>query len=763
MPAISDDTLTSAHELDRGDTTRLPELIAEVEQEITDLGGWLTQARANEENVLAIWEGQSEDGRKWGKNYGREVFPWEGSSDTRVRLTDAAVDELTMLQMTAFFSANLRAMAMEANDVDAAGRVQTLLNYEVKQRLYSELWREFNFAVQWKECFGHSLVHVGWRRSWTTGKETVTEEDLAGMLAEKGLMEVEAAQPPVPDENGQPQPAPVDEETAVLIYQRSLAEVLDDIEARGELGTVEALLAEKYPVLSEKRVKQILKDLRAEGVAEFRLPVEKAGRPCVRALTPGIDVVYPNWVDDVTESPWVAMVCRLSEPELRAKVQTDGWNEDFVHEMLEAGPGAVIETGALIKNLSAQVNKVFNRGARNSFTTRVQNAEKGCYEYLHIYVKTVDEDGYMAMQEIAMHPDISSAEKRRDGKPLLGFDRMVDYYHEGGCFVDFRREYKTRSLWEARGVPELSNSPQEEVKVLRDSRMDRTSLATLPPLKVSPRRIAGGNSKFDLKPGMKVPNGQGDDTDFMRVPPQDTGNNEIEMSVRRDVSNLLGLENAELPQGKGTAHRQWIVSGFLVQAREVLLRILSLDQQFMSPMQVSRVIGGGPMPFQLTREEIAGQYDIMLSFDVRTMDQDYVTKRFQAIKEAFSLDRSGVLNDVAVTRWIIASIDPNLADIAVADAQAKMQQEEDEEKANVSMMSTGIEPPLKEGQNAQVRMQVLQTQTDPNMNPKVGFQYQGDEQFRALVDNRMKHFQFQLTQQQNAVIGRMGTDAVLPG
>jgi hypothetical protein len=42
------------------------------------------------------------------------------------------------------------------------------------------------------------------------------------MLAEKGLMEVEAAQPPVPDENGQPQPAPVDEETAVLIYQRSL-------------------------------------------------------------------------------------------------------------------------------------------------------------------------------------------------------------------------------------------------------------------------------------------------------------------------------------------------------------------------------------------------------------------------------------------------------------------------------------------------------------------------------------------------------------
>lgn len=750
----------SPHTLDRGDTTRLDLVLSEVETEITDLGSWLTQARTNEENTLGIWEGQSEDGRKWSKNYGRAVFPWDGASDTRVRLTQASIDELVIMQMTAFQNANLRTMAMEANDVDAAGRVQTLLNYEVKQRLNSELWREFNFAVCWKECFGHSLMHIGWRKAWTTTMETITEEDLAAMLAEKGLLEVQQALPPETDpQSGQEAPAQVPDEVAIQIYQRSLVEVLDDIEARGELGTVEALLAEKYPVLSEKRVKQILKNLRAEGVAEFRLPVEKAGRPTVRALTPGIDVVYPSWVDDITESPWVAMVCRLSEPELRAKVQTDGWNEDFVHELLEAGPSRVIEVGELIRNLSAQVNRVFNRGARNAWQTKVEGTT-GCYEYLHVYVKTVDEDGFMGWQEVGMHPQISKTERKGD-KPLVAFDRLVDYWHEGGCFVDFRREFATRSLWDSRGVPELSNSAQSEVKNLRDSRMDRTSLATLPPLKVNPRRIAGGNSSFDLKPGMKVPSSNGDDTDFMRVPPQENGNLEIESSIRRDLCNLLGLEHAELPQAKGVAHRQWIVDGFLKQAREVLLRILSLDQQLMGPVQVSRVVGSGPMPFQVTREEIAGQYDIMLSFDVRTLDTEFVTSRFQALKEAFSLDRSGVLNDVAVTRWIIAAIDPNLADIAVADAQAKTQQEADEEKANIAMMSTGIEPPLKEGQNAQVRLEVLQTQI--TQNPKIGVQYQSDEQFRALVDNRMQHFNFMLTQQQNAVIGRMGTDAVLPG
>ena len=35
-----------------------------------------------------FWTGQSEDGRKYSKNYGKDVFPWEGSSDTRTRFID---------------------------------------------------------------------------------------------------------------------------------------------------------------------------------------------------------------------------------------------------------------------------------------------------------------------------------------------------------------------------------------------------------------------------------------------------------------------------------------------------------------------------------------------------------------------------------------------------------------------------------------------------------------------------------------------------
>ena len=713
-------------------------IIDQVQNQMGDLGAWLAQARSNEENMLALWDGQSEDGRKWGKNYAREVFPWEGAADTRVRLIDAAVDETSQLCMMAFFSANLRVMAMEAGDIDAAGRVQTLLNYEVKQRLNSELWREMNFLTQWTRFFGHAIIHTSWKREFTTGRETLTEQDLAELLASEGLLQLQA-------ETG----AEPDEQTAALISEASTAEIMDALESGGRGAELEALISRRYPMLGAKRIKQIIKDMRAEGVAEFRLPVEKPGRPCVRALTPGIDVIYPAWCDDVRDAPWVAMVCRIGEPELRAKARTDDWDPEFVDAMITAGPSPVMDVSILERNLSAQVNRVQNRGIRAALQSRL-DYPGDCYEYLHVYVKMVDEDGIEGMQEIVMRPDL----KDKQGHIILALDRLNDYWHEGGCFVDFRRDWKTRSLWQTRGEPELANTAQWEVKSLRDSRMDRTSLATLPPLRVNPKRIAGGSGKWDIKPGMKIPNGPNDETSFLTVPNLDSGNLEMEASIRRDHCNLLGLEHPDLPPSKIQIHRQWIVNGFLIQCREVLQRILALDQQYMSPVQVSRVIGSGPMPYTVTREEIAGQYDLALHFDVRSLDTDYVKERWAAINEALNSDRSGALNDVVLTRWKLASIDPNLADLAMVDMQSKNKNEVEEERTALAKLMLGMETVPPEGANARVRLEALQGEIQ--RNPKAAAQYQQDAMFQEQVNARLTKWEFDLTQMDNARIGATG-------
>ena len=723
--------------------TSLPaELVSgEIEGMAAELGSWLTQARENEMQMLAIWDGQSDDGRKWARNYGRDVFPFDGAADTRVRLVDSAVDELAVLEMTAFSSANLRVMAMEARDVDAAGRVQTLLNYEVKQRMAADLWRELNFLSQWKRMFGHAVMFTGWKREWSTGKEKLTEADLAQMLAERGLMEEQAMT------GGE-----VPEETQVAIAEMSALEVVEMLTGSGRAAEVEALVSQRFPTLSPKRVRQVVKDLRAEGVAEFRVPVEKPGRPDVRALAPGLDVIYPPWVDDVGNAPWVAMVVRLSEPELRAKVN-EGWSREFVEAMLKKGPAVVLEAGALMKNLSAQVLRVPQRGMRAAMQNRLNGVQnKECYELFHVYVRVVDEDGVPGIQELGMRPDM----KGEDGQPILAFDRLADDWHGKGAFVDFRREYKARSLWDSRGEPELALTPQQEVKALRDSRIDRTALNTLPPMRVNPKRLPGGNNTWDIKPGCKIPNMTGDTTEFLTLPAMGNESLEVEASVRRDLANLLGLQHSELPPEKLMLQRQWIVTGFLTQMREVLLRILALDQQYMSPLQVSRVVGAGPMPYQVTREEIAGQYDLVLHFDVRTLDAAYVTERWNAINEAFKTDRSGALNDVALTRWKLASIDPTLADIAMVDMQAKSRQEADEERAALAQLMLGFEPVPPDGANARVRLETLQTEL--MQNPQARTLYAQAEDFRERVNRRMAKWEFDLTQMDNAQIGASGWD-----
>jgi hypothetical protein len=111
-------------------------------------------------------------------------------------------------------------------------------------------------------------------------------------------------------------------------------------------------------------------------------------------------------------------------------------------------------------------------------------------------------------------------------------------------------------------------------------------------------------------------------------------------------------------------------------------------------------------------------------------------------------------------RYMMAALDQNLADILVQDIGAATAAEQEDEQTAFAKIAAGTEPPLKEGgQNAQVRLQTLQTIIQSN--PAVQQRYQSDEIFRSMIDARAQAFQFQLQQQQNAVIGRVGAQPAL--
>ncbi|NBW14940.1 MAG: hypothetical protein EBR82_43760 [Caulobacteraceae bacterium] len=161
-----------------------------------------------------------------------------------------------------------------------------------------------------------------------------------------------------------------------------------------------------------------------------------------------------------------------------------------------------------------------------------------------------------------------------------------------------------------------------------------------------------------------------------------------------------------------------------------------------------------PPPFDQGSIEVA-------EFDARLLDNEALGAKLDYLaKVLVPLDSFGVIDRAGLVKYMFQAVDPNLAGVLVQDIGAATQAEIEDEQGAFAKIAAGTEPPLKEsGQNAQVRLQTLQQIIQSN--PAVSQRYQQDEIFRRMLDARMQAFQFQLQQQQNAVIGRVGAQPAL--
>jgi hypothetical protein len=173
------------------------------------------------------------------------------------------------------------------------------------------------------------------------------------------------------------------------------------------------------------------------------------------------------------------------------------------------------------------------------------------------------------------------------------------------------------------------------------------------------------------------------------------------------------------------------------------------------------VLGTGPLPFQVTREEIAGSYDFVLEFDVKSLDMEYLQKRWSALKDAFSIPGvAGQLPTVPVVSWLLNNIDPGLSDMVTGTMQERSSEQAEQEKNAINMMLNEIEPNVTQDMDATVRLQtdqqLLQT------NPKVAQAYAQGGLFTEMMNARISAWQHQIEQPTvNAQSGRTGFKPVM--
>lgn len=679
------------------DRDKITEILSEVDQADADASTYIQRKLRNWNTRYCIWAGQNEDGRKRKGSLGSQPFPWEGSSDVRIRLADQIVRDHVAMLVNAFFKSRVQVQPVESMDAVKRTTAETVLKWLLFQHCLDDLRREVRLAAEFRETYGLSVMAIDWQTTTRTEIKTFTMDDAMAMLQETQDPNLQALLEVVLD--------PEQEELAAQL----MGEIIP------ELGSV-------------TKVRQF----REKGMVEWESPYIFENKPVWTALEAFEDVIFPIQTYSLQRAAFIARRELLTEVELRERAAVEGWDEDWTE----------------------RVSK--HKGEMRRISVNLHRTDQFLYEQLrdmvevwHVYRKENDEKtGAVRVTRSIMSFHVPDK---------VGIHEILPYSHGLYPFVELPRERSTRPLLESRGVPEICQTHQQEIKVQRDLRVDSASISVLPPL-----RVPANRGKFDLVlgPGVQIPERRQGEVSFMEPPRPSQGSIEVENAARIDINNYFGRMADGVPPQLAMLHTQEMIDSWLIDMKLCIAQTMALAQQYMSPEEVARVTGN-QLPFNASPADIRGRFDITAEFDARMLDSEALGAKLDYLaKILVPLDSFGVIDRAGLVRYMFQAIDPNMASMLVQDIGAATQAEIEDEQSAFAKIAAGTEPPLKEGgQNAQVRLQTLQQIIQSN--PAVSQRYQQDEIFRRMLDARMQAFTFQLQQAQNAVIGRVGAQPAL--
>lgn len=674
-------------------SSEISKLIGLVERAEVDASSYWGRKNINYNLRFCLWPGQDDTGRKLTANLGKAAFPWDGASDARIRLADMFVNERVRLLKNSYARSRMAVQPTESSDISSGKKVETVIQWLLNSHCAAMTKREVELAANIRETYGLAVMGVFWRRTTRNEKITFTLDSLQQTYLETG-----------------------DPNLALLIEA-----ILDPTQEEAVAREMDALLPGQGTIANARK-------LRETGAFEYDSPYIFENLPDWQAYEPWEDIIFPPSTYDLQRAPFIACRELLREDELREREVTEDYDRKWIEE-------AIKHKG------------VYRRNSRSLYRitdSLLLSDDRDMIEIWRVYEKKWNEKiGAMEVWCTHIHPSVVD---------MVAKSETMGYEHGHYPFVELPLERTSRPLIESRGVPELVATQQSEIKTQRDYRSDRASLTILPPLKVPANR---GKMDIVLGPAKQLPERRPGEFQWMAPPVNDMGTIEIEAATRRDVDEYFGVPRADLAPQRALLAQQDLVDTWLADMALILGQTFQLAQQYLDDIQFVRVAGGLPMPFKASREEIQGKFDLRLDFDARTLDSEALKIKLQGLTALIPLDTQGVIDRAGLVKFLFGSIDPNLAGLLIRDADAASQQEMDDEQVQFTKIAAGAEPPLKsEGQNFQLRLQTLQNIIQSN--PAIQQRLQQDQIFAAMLNARMESFSFQLQQQQNAQIGRVG-------
>ena len=480
------------------------------------------------------------------------------------------------------------------------------------------------------------------------------------------------------------------------------------------------LIQQSFPDLSTKRAKKAIKDLRKMGVAEIPLPRQTVDSPVVYACAPDGEVMFPSYISDPQRAPYMFWRTFLTAQELEKKVANEGWDRDWVDNAIETLRGK---------------DSMYLDGEKVKTQTRLPiTDDNDLVMVVYAYQRLIDEeDGSEGIYCTVFHPQTDGFAKH---ELLNGYD---DY-----PFVVTRLANDQKRMYEVQTFSDILRGPQMQIKTERDSRIDRASLATLPPI-----MHPAGRPPSDWGPGRRVPYRRLGEIAFGPIPPRDDGSVESELSMRSQADRAIGLD---LENPLSAARQQYYIGKFLDHVKDVLTMAWKLYQR-MGPDEVFFQVTGNPNPQVMTKGSPDEDFSIMVSFDSLSNDPDTAETQLKNMVQLVQLDRNGIMDVNKLLEFAASSINPIFADYVLQPAEEAQQKVAKNVTDDLAKIFAGIEVPAQPN-GAQIAMQLVQAYVQ---QPDVAARAQSDEAFAARLQKYAEQYQFQLQQAQNAEIGKIGT------
>jgi len=650
----------------------------------SDLGEWLDRRQRDYDVRNCLWAGKSDDFKKHANQHSTgEVFPWIGASDQEVRMADELISCRVAMSMNAIRRGHIIATPTESSDVERANVVSMFLRWLINSKM-QEFYPEIELGLNHLFEKG-MMVHYAWYENQELKQQqTIKLEEIAQVL---------------PQIAGAIQDGSMDEELS------------------------EALKTQFD--ISKSKARAMLKEMRKDGETTVPITRQVVSRPKIKALAPDEDVFWPSYCIDPQESPYMFHSVSMTPEQLRSKISTEKWSEEFVDAAIElAGQGE--DTDENIYQL--RENDEFTRNNDNSLVRIVY-----CYQRL------LDEDNV---------PGIYCTIYSSHIPDLYAKHQLLDYAHGQYPFVVTTLEKTDKKLYSSRSYPELIESLQQVLKVETDAAIDSQSLTTLPPL-LHPI----GRSPSRWGPGVRVPYRTQDEYRFADTPRGSGVNVELRRYIQEQADRYFGRNAPGVNPVEAQMKQQEVIDKVFHHLKLLLDQVYSLYQQYGPDQEYFRVTGMQDMQ-KYDKGNAGERFDFYMQFDAATQDPEQMLERVKAIAQlGAQLDKNGTLDTERLLQIAVGQILPGAAESIMLPKETASQKAMDEERQTIAEIYAGVPPNVRPNDAHEMKLQVFQQWLQ---QPDVAQKVQQDPALQERIQNYMQQRQMQVQQKQNAEIGRLG-------